>query len=189
MLIIPLYMESDRISPAKDVQEACAQHNAWLFWDDVLPIWHACCHFGRVLQWWWQSCYDVVCIESLELTINHSYDNSDKLSGISFKGSYAKWQVDPMVEKFLRWTAESFGLCLFCIKRRFAKHFTMVGACPSNGSNEDGKRKDNLLNIKPWTDDQWYPMLLSWEVIDSEGLMYKKHLIGKFMMRCTMSEP
>ena len=66
-------------------------------------------------------------------------------------------------------------------QEKFAKHYTILGARPSDGSNEDGKKKDNVPNIKLRTDDQGYPMLPSWEVIDSEGLMYKKHLIGKFM--------
>ena len=57
----------------------------------------------------------------------------------------------------------------------------LLGVEPSDGSQENGKKKDQTPNIELPTDADGYPMLPSWETINWEGLMYKKLLIGKFM--------
>ncbi|KAF8274182.1 hypothetical protein EI94DRAFT_1696126 [Lactarius quietus] len=91
------------------------------------------------------------------------YDINDKMGGTSFKEFHKQWKSDPLVDDYLKWTADSFGVQ------------------PRNGSQDDGKNKENPKNIKLPMNRHGYLVLPSWEAINQEGATYKKLLIGKFM--------
>ncbi|KAN0136928.1 hypothetical protein V8E53_005369 [Lactarius tabidus] len=91
-------------------------------------------------------------------------DNNHKLGSTSFKDCYKQWQNEPFVDNFSKWTSESFGLRVQ----------------PNNDHQEIGK-KDLAVNIKLQKDSQGYPILPSWEVINREGHVYKRYLIGKYL--------
>ncbi|KAF8257949.1 hypothetical protein EI94DRAFT_1708448 [Lactarius quietus] len=91
------------------------------------------------------------------------YDINDEMGGTSFKEFRKQWKSDPLVDDYLKWTANSYG------------------AQPRNGGQDDGKNKENPKNIKLLMNRYGYPVLPSWEAINQEGATYKKVLIGKFM--------
>jgi len=61
--------------------------------------------------------YIWILLLSYFLTHNLSYENNWKLGGTSFKECYNMWEKDPLVEEFLRWTTESFGLSLIYYRK------------------------------------------------------------------------
>ncbi|KAN0138020.1 hypothetical protein V8E53_004155 [Lactarius tabidus] len=86
------------------------------------------------------------------------HEINGKLGGTSFKSRYKKWANDPMVDTFTSWTAESFG------------------------SGEDlNNNKNTNPSIELQKDNQGFPILPRWEVVEQETHSYKRLLIGKFM--------
>ncbi|KAF8262968.1 hypothetical protein EI94DRAFT_1808036 [Lactarius quietus] len=101
--------------------------------------------------------------EEKETVGEESYDINDKMGGTSFKEFRKQWKSNPLVDDYLKWTADSFGIQ------------------PRNGSQDNGKNKENPKNINLPMNRHGYPVLPSWEAINPEGATYKKLLIGKFM--------
>ncbi|KAF8266107.1 hypothetical protein EI94DRAFT_1701992 [Lactarius quietus] len=91
------------------------------------------------------------------------YDINDEMGATSFKKFRKQWQSDPLVDDYLKWTAESLGVQ------------------PRNGGQDNGKNNENPKNIKLLMNRHGYLVLPSWEAINQEGATYKKLLIGKFM--------
>jgi hypothetical protein len=58
---------------------------------------------------------------------------------------------------------------------------SILGASLADGSKDESARKQKNPDIKLKRNKDGYPILPSREDMDSQGLLYKKRLIGKFM--------